>query len=304
MGFKINPYDRCVANKVVKGKQLTVAWYVDDCKVSHVDADVVSNFINDLKPHFGELQTSRGKKHIFLGINFEIKEDKSIELEMKSQLQEAIEAFSEDISKIVTSPAQHHLFEIREDAEPLCEKKADVFYSVVAKLLYIMKRVRPDIEPTIAFLSTRVSCSTKDDWNKLKRVLEFIKCTIDDKRIIGVKSLSTLYTWVDAAYAVHPNMRSHTGGCMSFGKGTIHARSSKQRLNTKSSTEAELVGVSEYLPYNIWIVNFLSEQGYHLDMNELKQDNQSAIRMEKTGETLVLATQDILTYVIFLLRTE
>ena len=70
---------------------------------------------------------------------------------------------------------------------------------------------------------------------------------------------------------------------MSFGLGTIHAKSSKQKLNTKSSTEAELVGVSEYLPYNIWILMFLHEQGYSLKSNVLQQDNQSAIRMEKNG---------------------
>ena len=95
--------------------------------------------------------------------------------------------------------------------------------------------------------------------------------------------MDTLETWVDAAYAVHPDMRSHTGGTMSFGTGVIHTKSSKQKLNTKSSTEAELVGVSKYLPYHIWLVNFLQYQGYDIKNKILYQDNQSAIRMEKNG---------------------
>ena len=70
---------------------------------------------------------------------------------------------------------------------------------------------------------------------------------------------------------------------MSFGWGLIHGRSSKQKLNTKSSTEAELVGVSEYLPYNIWLINFMKEQGYSIQSNVLYQDNESAIKMEKNG---------------------
>jgi len=114
-----------------------------------------------------------------------------------------------------------------------------------------MKRTRPDLEPTVAFLSTRVSCSTVDDWNKIKRILQFVKGTINDKRIIVANGLNDLLTWVDAAYVMHPNMRSHTGGCMSFGLGTLNARSTKQKLNTKSSTEAEIVGISDYLPFNI-----------------------------------------------------
>ena len=63
-----------------------------------------------------------------------------------------------------------------------------------------------------------------------------------------------------------------------MGTGVIHARAGKQNLNVKSSTEAEVVGLSEYLPKF-----FMKEQGYKLCKNEVKQDNESAIRMEKNG---------------------
>jgi hypothetical protein len=117
----------------------------------------------------------------------------------------------------------------------------------------------------------------------LKRLLQFLYHTKDDVRIIGADDISKMFTWVDAAYAVHPNMRSHTGGVMSFGTGVLHAKAGKQKLNTKSSTEAELVGVSDYLPYNVYLVNFMKEQGYTLEDNVLLQDNQSAMKMEKNG---------------------
>ena len=70
---------------------------------------------------------------------------------------------------------------------------------------------------------------------------------------------------------------------MSFGVGTVYSKSSKQKLNTKSSTEAELVAVSEYLPYHIWLVNFLIHQGYNIKNKVLFQDNESAIKMESNG---------------------
>ena len=89
--------------------------------------------------------------------------------------------------------------------------------------------------------------------------------------------------WVDAEYAVHPDMKSHTGGSLSLGHGTLSNKSSTQKLNTKSSTEAELVGLSEYLPYNIWMKNFLESQGYEVKENVIYQDNESAIKMEKNG---------------------
>jgi len=153
----------------------------------------------------------------------------------------------------------------------------------VAKLLYVAKRGRIDIQLTIAFLCTRVSCSTKQDWNKLKRVLQFLNRTVDDCMIIGADCLTVLKTWVDASYGVHPDMKSHTGGVLSLGRGVIMSKSSKQKLNTKSSTEAELVGASDYLPNTIWAKMFLGEQGYEIRENTFYQDNQSAMKLEKNG---------------------
>jgi hypothetical protein len=59
--------------------------------------------------------------------------------------------------------------------------------------------------------------------------------------------------------------------------------SEKHKLNTKSSTEAEVVGASDFLPKNIWAKNFLAEQGYILSTNVFYQDNQSAIKLETNG---------------------
>ena len=121
------------------------------------------------------------------------------------------------------------------------------------------------------------------DWKKLSRLLSYIQDTIDDKRNIGASLVYNIFTWIDAAYAVFKDMKGQTGGCMSMGYGVIHGRSSKQKLNTKSSTETEIVGMSEYVPYNIWLSMFLKEQGDNLMDNVVFQDNQSAIQMETNG---------------------
>ena len=51
-----------------------------------------------------------------------------------------------------------------------------------------------------------------------------MKNTIKDKIIIGAKTLTDLYTWIDAAYAIHNNMRGHTGGAISMGYGIMHGK--------------------------------------------------------------------------------
>ena len=96
----------------------------------------------------------------------------------------------------MTSPAQHYLFQVNEDAESLEKNKKEFFHSVTAKLLYLVKLARPDIETLVSFLTMRVTKSDVDDWKKLKRGLAFVKNTIKDKIIIGAKTLSDLYTWI------------------------------------------------------------------------------------------------------------
>ena len=118
---------------------------------------------------------------------------------------------------------------------------------------------------------------------KLKRVMQFLKQTINDKRIMLADNLSQLCTWYDVAYGVHPDNKSHTGGCMSFGFGLIHCKSIKENLNMKSSTEYEVVGVKKYLPYNIFICLFVVSQGFSIKQNILFQYNQSTIQMENNG---------------------
>ena len=79
-------------------------------------------------------------------------------------------------------------------------------------------------------------------------MLTQVKKNIYDKIIIGSKSLTDVYMWIYAAYAVHRNMRSHAVGAISMVHGVLHETALVQILNPKSSTGAELVGVSEYIP--------------------------------------------------------
>ena len=284
LGFELNPYDLCVANKIIDGTQCTIAFYGDDNKLSHKDPAVVRKVIKDIEKHFGKMTVEEGTHFNFLGMNIKMRTDKKIEIEMKNQIREAINWFGEEINEKPSTPANKNLFGTSKDSKELDEKKSELFHSIVAKLLYICKRARPDVETAVSYLCTRVSKSTDNDWKKLRRVLGFLQKTIDDVRIIGADNLQSLFTWIDAAYGVHEDdMKSHTGGIMSMGTGAIHQRSTKQKLNVKSSTEAEVVGTSDYAPYNIWMRNFLAVQGYKLQDNILFQDNQSAIKMEVNG---------------------
>ena len=103
-------------------------------------------------------------------------------------------ANSEKVDEVVTSPARNNLGDINPECTPLSGKKSENFYSIVAILLWIMKRSRPDLKTSIGILCTRVSKSDEDNWKKLRTVLAYINSTIDDIGIIGANIISTIFT--------------------------------------------------------------------------------------------------------------
>ena len=110
-------------------------------------------------------------------------------------------------------------------------------------------------------------------------------CSLHSQRKIcsGATSLDGILTWLDESYAVHHATKSHDVGAMSMGLGVTHCILSKKNLNINISTEAELVGASDYLPYNIWWIIFMHHQGYLINYNNIFQDNQRTISMEVNG---------------------
>jgi len=93
------------------------------------------------------------------------------------------------------------------------------------------KRARPDLQPAIAFLTTRVKQPTEQDWFKLKKMMRFLKPTQDEVRAIGAGDINGINAqWhLDAAFAVHPGYKSHTGANLTFGRGSINSISAKQK---------------------------------------------------------------------------
>ena len=104
---------------------------------------------------------------------------------MEYKLMEGIGIFGEELEGEVTPPAHHHLFQVNEDADPLDKNKKENFHSVTAKILYLVKQARTDLETLVSFLTMRVTKSNVDNWKKIKRGITFVKNTIKDKRIIG-----------------------------------------------------------------------------------------------------------------------
>ena len=99
MDFKINPYEKCIANKEINEKQCTLAWYVDDNKVSHEDPEVVTQVIAEIESYWKGLTVHRGKNLTFLGMDIEFNDDKTVSISTPEYIDEAIKIFEEELKR-------------------------------------------------------------------------------------------------------------------------------------------------------------------------------------------------------------
>jgi hypothetical protein len=152
------------------------------------------------------------------------------------------------------TPAPDSLFVVNEDCDKLLEAAPADFHTIVAKTLYVTKRARSDTCLAIAFLTTRVRAP---DWEKPHHLMEYLRGDHDRPLVVGADINGLLMWYVDASFAVHPNMCGHTGGGLTLGGGFPISVSTKQKLNTRSSTESEFVGVNNMMPIICWTRYFL-----------------------------------------------
>jgi hypothetical protein len=193
---------------------MTVCWHVDDLKVSHMGPAEVTKFGDWLSKTYGvSVATHLGKVHDYLGMIFDFSEKGKVMVNMIEYIKTIINDFPEEIIVTRASPAADHLFTVKDETEamPLPEEQARAFHHTTAHVLFLSARARQDIQPCTAFLTTRVRSPDKDDWEKLKRLLGYLKGTLHMPLILSADSLTLSRWWVDVAYAVHHDMKGHTG---------------------------------------------------------------------------------------------
>jgi hypothetical protein len=297
-GYEPNCYDRCTFNKMVNGNQITIQFHVDDLKISHKDQSVIDSVLMDLNKKFGTtrkpLAATTGMIHDYLGITIDYSEKEKVKFTMYDYLEDIIDEMPDDMKGTAPTPASDNLFDVDTESPPLNEKESDFFHRTTARLLFAAKRARPDLQVAVAYLCTRVKSPNQSDYRKLTRVIKYLRLTIFIPLVLGWDGTGQLTWSVDASFAVHKDMRSHTGAVLSLGQGALMSMSLKQKINTKSSTEAELVAVDDAMNFVEWIQLFVEQQTKSLNDQSIikkfgydtviQQDNTSTIQLENNGQ--------------------
>ena len=126
----MNPYDKCVANKKINGKQCTIIWHVDDLKISHVEKKVVDDIIKRLKDKFGQegpLSSSSGKILEYLGMTLDYSSKNKVKISMYEYVDMLLTELPNDMNSAAKTPAANHLFKINPDAKKLLQQLPNSF---------------------------------------------------------------------------------------------------------------------------------------------------------------------------------
>ena len=243
---------------------------------------------------YKEIKINYGDKHSYLGMNLCVGNN-TVSLDMTEMLKKIISDYG--ISGIVSTPATDKLFLTNDSDIPLNQEEKDKFHSYTAKLLYLARKVRPDILTAVSFLTTRVTSPTEIDKLKLERILRYLNYSTDRCLILGNvfddDGSISIKCYIDTSHGIHKDFRGHIGCIMSIGGSNIVIRSTKMKLNTKSTAETELIGMSEEASQSLWMRHWLIENGYKVNTITIYQDNMSTITMIEKGKPCSRNTKHI-----------
>ena len=280
-GYVPNDVDPCVMNKMVNGKQCTICLFVDDILVTCVDDAGIDELIAALKAEYGEITVHRDESDLsYLGMHLHSEGDKT----NVSQLAYVMELLTEyQITGVAASPATGSLFEDDGTHALLSVKGMALFHTQVAQLLYLATRTRPDLLLSVSYLTTRVRAPNELDQKKLSRVFKYLNGTKEQVLVLGGASDLVIRAHIDAAFGLHGDARSHSGLVIKLGGSTVLCKSSKQKIMSKDSTEAELVALSDMVMQVLKAYEFMQSQGYGKNPPVLYQDNMSTISLVTAG---------------------
>lgn len=275
MKFAQSNADPCLYIRVKNGHTEYILIYVDDMIVAvHLLADFME-ILKVLKANFKI--TELGELHYFLGIQVQ-KLDGMYALNQRSYINKVLEKFNMIDCKVSKIPMDVGYVSQKEESEDF--ENLEVYQSLIGCLLYISTNTRPDIAIATSILGRKVTKPTRMDWNEAKRVLRYLKGTINHGLYLQPNGFD-IEVYVDSDWAGDAiDRKSNSGYIFKFGNSLIEWKSHKQQCVSLSSTEAEYIALAECCQQLLWIIKLTNSFGievrYPIKVNE---DNQSCIKI-------------------------
>lgn len=275
IGFKQSEADPCLYVKTQGKDKIILALYVDDGLIVYTSEILAKWFLDELKTH---CEITVKPATYFLGMEIERDSDGSILLHQKSYTACVLKRFGMENCKPVKSPIlkSNNQENIEETSQSFPYREA------VGALSYLMTSTRPDIAYAVSVVSRKLDKPSREDIVTVKRVLRYLKGTMNEGIVYRPGSAHNLECYSDADHGGDRDTARSTSGILClYAGGAIAWQSKLQSTVAISSTEAEIVAASEAAREAIWLKKVLKDLNgdRHAPQTILFVDNESAIKL-------------------------
>ena len=280
-GHKQCEADSCIYLKQVGAQYTYIAVYVDDLLIASNDTKMLNAEKKLLQNRFATKDL--GEAHYCLGIQMQRdRKKKHMLLHQTRYLTNLLEKYGMSDCKAVNTPQEQNKIMLPNDDDPVDKAK---YQALIGSITYAVTATRPDLAQALGSINQFASNPSKEHWTAAKRILRYIKGTIDHGILYdGSKEGDVqLKGYVDADWGSNPNGRKSQSGYTFFlCGGIISWASKKQPIIALSSTEAEYIAASLALQEALWLRSLLSQLGYPQEQpTQVNEDNQGVIALCK-----------------------
>jgi len=289
IGLQRSSRDHCVYFDVNKHKMIIVAAYVDDLLIFANDTEEKKKLKQELIKRFKIKDFGPVKSCLGIRITRDRKKSK-LTLDKQKYTEEILSKFNMLDCNPVYTPLEHKLNLLNEAKETKHEDSTSSkipYQEAVGSLMYLNQCTRPDITYAISYLSRFNQNPKLTHWKSVKRVLRYLKATINYKLEFSRDQEGSMIGFCDADWAGNlEDRRSVTGYIFKYQNGSISWASKKQPTIAISTTEVEYMSLAAATQEAIWLRDFfyeimsLKEEPAPMQIN---CDNRSAIELSKTG---------------------
>ena len=280
-GFTASSADPCMYIKRKKGKTLILALYVDDTVIAANCKHMLADIKRKLSAKFK--MEDLGEVKYILGMS--VKRDRqagTLSIDQRGYIEGVLKRFGMDQCNPVSTPleAGKQLTKTDEKEEGVDTRR---YQEIVGSLIYASITTRPDIAHAVNVLSQQMAKPNNEHWSAAKRVLRYLKGSLDVGILFRKSDNFELVGYSDADWAGCNDSRKSTSGYVfMLGGNVISWTSKKQPVVALSTTEAEYIALCLATQEAIWLRRLLESVGQpQKTPTTIYEDNQGAISISK-----------------------
>jgi len=250
--------------------------WVDDIITTGTKVDL-EDFEEEFSRYY-KISSQKGNYIVYISLEIQLMNDNSRVVSQEEYSKEILITFKDDVKKIkeyIKTPAMISLISGEDNLEKYDNPKH--YLSIVMAVMFLARLTRWDILFVVSWLATKGQSPTRRDYIAICRVLRYIQCR-GYYGIVYKKKNIQLSICCDASHGLHKDGKGHGGIIISLGSGCIHAKSTKIKCLTLSSSESEGYVLCEGGTYILFVCSLLKVlKAQSVDTLYLIQDNDSTV---------------------------